>query len=91
MCDSFTGADLSGLIRQASLHALKDFMATVGDDDEDSDADLKVNKQHFMSALRHLRPSVSTDVSIPLSFKHFPYYVSISKNTNFIIFPSISG
>lgn len=60
--DSFTGADLAGLVRQASMQALKDSISK--ETAIDSDDELKVHKQHFDLALKHLRPSVSPEVSI---------------------------
>lgn len=60
--DSFTGADLAGLVRQASLQALKESISK--ETAIDSDAELKVHKLHFDLALKNLRPSVSQEVSI---------------------------
>lgn len=59
--DSFTGADLAGLVRQASLQALKESIAK--DVAADSSDALEVHKQHFDLALKHLRPSVSPEVN----------------------------
>lgn len=74
--DSFTGADLAGLVRQASLQALRDslqFEAT-----SEADIDLSVHKRHFMLALQQLRPSVTSEVKKRILFyscdsntKHF--------------------
>lgn len=66
--DAFTGADLAGLVRQASLQALKDSMLV--DTTSEMDIDLRVHNKHFVSALQHLRPSVSNDVSSRI----FVYY-----------------
>lgn len=51
--EGFTGADLDGLIRQASLQALKESI-----DVEEDGGELKVHKSHFFDALRKLKPSV---------------------------------
>lgn len=61
LTDSFTGADLAGLVRQASLQALRDSLKSESASEEE--VDLKVHKQHFMSALQQMRPSVSTEVN----------------------------
>lgn len=60
LTESFTGADLAGLVRQASLQALRDSLQT--ETTNESDIDLSVHKHHFMSALKSLRPSVSAEV-----------------------------
>lgn len=55
--EGFTGADLDGLIRQASLEALK-----VSIDENQNTDELKVNRKHFLDALNKLKPSVSEQV-----------------------------
>lgn len=60
--DSFTGADLAGLVRQASLQALKESISK--ETAIDTDDELQVHKLHFDLALKNLRPSVSQEVSI---------------------------
>lgn len=62
--DSFTGADLAGLVRQASLQALRDSLLV--EVTNEADVDLSVNKKHFVLALKHLRPSVSSEVNIKM-------------------------
>lgn len=65
LTDSFTGADLAGLIQEASLIVLDDFMlaATATTDDEMSaETELKISRSHLMSALQKIRPSVSKEV-----------------------------
>lgn len=64
--DSFTGADLAGLVRQASLQALKESISK--ETAIDTDDELQVHKLHFDLALKNLRPSVSQDVSIRFSY-----------------------
>lgn len=69
LTDSFTGADLAGLVRQASLQALRDslqfeFVA-------DTEIDLSVHKRHFMVALKQLRPSVTSEVKITIHYLYF--------------------
>lgn len=73
---NFTGADLSGLVRQASLQALKESIASSlamptiaggGSSDDAAMSDdalpISVQRKHFVSALKHIRPSVSEEVS----------------------------
>lgn len=60
LTDSYSGADLAGLVRQASLQALRESLEV--ESTSESDIDLSVKKRHFMSALKQLRPSVSTEV-----------------------------
>lgn len=63
---SFTGADLAGLVREASLQSLQDSMETL-DKSDSSEDDLKVNKANFEVALKNLRPSVNEKVHTSLS------------------------
>lgn len=69
--DSYTGADLNGLVRQASLFALKDSIASTTSHSNQTEADeqkskpappLTVSREHFMKALDIIRPSVSDEV-----------------------------
>ncbi|XP_060656063.1 uncharacterized protein LOC132791241 isoform X1 [Drosophila nasuta] len=53
--DGYTGADLAGLVKQASMFALRQ---ALNSDNTNTD-DLCVRKLHFEEALRQLRPSVS--------------------------------
>lgn len=57
MTDGYTGADLAGLVRQASLQTLKESIDG-GDDNED----LTVRKSHFVDAIKRLKPSVGEKV-----------------------------
>lgn len=59
--ESYTGADLAGLVRQAALQALKNSIIDNGDNDNSGEV-LKVHKDHFTQALKNLRPSVSPEV-----------------------------
>lgn len=58
LTDGYTGADLAGLVRQASLQTLKESI----DGDSDSTDDLKVRKCHFVDAIKVLKPSVGEQV-----------------------------
>ncbi|XP_055700573.1 nuclear valosin-containing protein-like [Phlebotomus papatasi] len=55
--DGYTGADLAGLVRQASVKAFKESLTT---DSDDSD-DIKVTMMNFMEALKETKPSVSAE------------------------------
>lgn len=76
LTNNYTGADLAGLVRQASLQALKQSIAsalaqpaeaktkTDKDNVEAIDEDpIAVSREHFMRALALIRPSVSEEVS----------------------------
>ncbi|XP_077960733.1 nuclear valosin-containing protein-like isoform X1 [Gasterosteus aculeatus] len=66
-CDCFSGADLTALVREASVNALRGYLksqppqaASTGHTfSSDSVADLRVSKQNFDDALKKVRPSVS--------------------------------
>lgn len=75
---TYTGADLAGLVRQASFQALKESM--VNESTSDTDIELFVNKGHFLLALKHLRPSVSADVR-----DYCLYIFSFKKKRNLMI------
>lgn len=62
LTDTFTGADLAGLVRQASLQALRESLTV--EQASETEIDLTVKKRHFMAALLNLRPSVSAEVII---------------------------
>ncbi|XP_005187952.1 nuclear valosin-containing protein-like [Musca domestica] len=55
LTDGYTGADLAGLVRQASMMALKESLNNA----EIKLEDLCVCRDHFQKALKMLRPSVS--------------------------------
>lgn len=57
LTNGYTGADLAGLVRQASLQTLKESI----DDDAGAD-DLKVHRSHFVDAIKKLKPSVGEQV-----------------------------
>lgn len=58
LTNGYTGADLAGLVRQASLQTLKESI-----DSGNSNDDLKVHKIHFLDAIKKLKPSVGEQVS----------------------------
>lgn len=63
-CDCFTGADLSALVREASVNALKAHLkslvpSTASSSTEGRVADIKVSKKDFDCAFDKVRPSVS--------------------------------
>lgn len=66
LTEGYTGADLAGLVRQASLQTLKDSIAECSSDDKvssESEQDLKVALVHFQEAIRSIKPSVNEEVS----------------------------
>lgn len=75
LTESYTGADLAGLVRQAALQALKNSIIDNGDNDNSGEI-LKVQKDHFTQALKSLRPSVSQEVFylklLPKLLHHLP-------------------
>ncbi|KAM3606558.1 uncharacterized protein V6R79_018701 [Siganus canaliculatus] len=65
-CNCFTGADLTALVREASVNALRTHLkfqhssaASSGQDSSTSVADIRVSKQNFDDAFKKVRPSVS--------------------------------
>ncbi|XP_027030300.2 nuclear valosin-containing protein-like isoform X4 [Tachysurus fulvidraco] len=66
-CDSFTGADLSALVREASVSALRanpDSQTAVrhaGHTSSGSVEDVRVSKQNFEEAFKKVQPSVSKE------------------------------
>lgn len=72
LASGFTGADLGGLVREASLQALKESLLRAvnqeeeggesGDKEPSTAEKLFVNKTHFMRALRNIKPSVTEEV-----------------------------
>uniref|UniRef100_A0A3Q2FJ29 Nuclear VCP like n=1 Tax=Cyprinodon variegatus TaxID=28743 RepID=A0A3Q2FJ29_CYPVA len=61
-CSSFSGADLTALVREASVNALKVFMKSQLSGQthpSGSTADIKVTKQNFEDAFKTIQPSVS--------------------------------
>lgn len=66
LTEGYTGADLAGLVRQASLQTLKDSIAACNSEGNravDSDEQLKVALTHFQAAIRSIKPSVNEEVS----------------------------
>lgn len=65
LTETFTGADLAGLIQEANLIVLDDFMLAAADPNSPTNlnSELKVYKKHLLSALQKIRPSVSKEVS----------------------------
>ncbi|XP_014846567.1 PREDICTED: nuclear valosin-containing protein-like [Poecilia mexicana] len=61
-CNSFSGADLTALVREASVNALKAFMKSQHHDHTHPagcTAAIKVSRQNFEDAFKTVRPSVS--------------------------------
>lgn len=65
----FTGADLGGLVREASLQALKESLLSSNMESTEEAGDeeqLFVGKKHFLEALANIKPSVSDEVRFQL-------------------------
>ncbi|KAI1894406.1 hypothetical protein AGOR_G00115480 [Albula goreensis] len=63
-CDCFTGADLSALVREASINALRSHLhsqisSTYSGMPSGPLVDIRVNRQNFEDAFKKVRPSVS--------------------------------
>ncbi|XP_047190727.1 nuclear valosin-containing protein-like isoform X2 [Scophthalmus maximus] len=67
-CDCFTGADLTALVREASVNALRAYLKSQSPPaaaasghtcSGDAVADIRVGKQNFEDAFKKVRPSVS--------------------------------
>ncbi|XP_055988293.1 nuclear valosin-containing protein-like [Sorex fumeus] len=56
-CDCYSGADLSALVREASLCALRQEMAQQKNKDEKGE--LKINQKHFEEAFKKVKSSIS--------------------------------
>lgn len=60
LTNSYTGADLAGLVRQAALQALKCSISVL-QPVINADEPLAVNRNNFMTAMSQIRPSVSDE------------------------------
>ncbi|XP_023819458.1 nuclear valosin-containing protein-like isoform X1 [Oryzias latipes] len=61
-CSSFSGADLTALVREASVNALKDYLKSQQGGEalpSGCTVDIQVSRVHFEEALNKVRPSVS--------------------------------
>ncbi|XP_061481055.1 nuclear valosin-containing protein-like [Rhineura floridana] len=56
-CDSYTGADLSALVREASVCALKEEMAMLNT--ANRKGEIRITKKHFEGAFKKVKSSVS--------------------------------
>lgn len=67
LTEGYTGADLAGLVRQASLQTLKDSIDCCDAQEEGSSEDaenqqqLLVELRHFQEAIRNIKPSVNEE------------------------------
>ncbi|XP_035786867.1 nuclear valosin-containing protein-like [Anopheles albimanus] len=71
LTEGYTGADLAGLVRQASLQTLKDSIVEAGAQEDADDAVqvvgadietlLRVRMEHFLEAIRNIKPSVNAE------------------------------
>lgn len=61
LTEGYTGADLAGLVRQASLQTLKDSIL-LGNVEDSTTEDLRVYMKHFVDVHKNLKPSVNKEV-----------------------------
>ncbi|XP_053663992.1 nuclear valosin-containing protein-like [Anopheles marshallii] len=71
LTEGFTGADLAGLVRQASLQTLKDSIMASGDEERVGESgqqqideelnNMVVRFEHFTQAIRNTKPSVNAE------------------------------
>jgi ribosome biogenesis ATPase len=61
----YTGADLAGLVRQASLQSLK---SSIISDAADNTDNLTVQRDNFLQAFKSIKPSVNEEVSWQIEF-----------------------
>lgn len=59
LTDSYTGADLAGLVRQASLYALKESISSPTATNQ-----ISVSKGNFTDALKNTKSSISEQVNV---------------------------
>lgn len=67
LAKGYSGADLGGLVREASLRALKDCLWAAEEQakkESESDEPIWVQRKHFLDALGTIKPSVSDEVSL---------------------------
>jgi len=61
----YVGADIEALVREAKLHAIRDFIAKMGGKSElemkDAMANIRVTKEHFEFARQKVKPSLDRD------------------------------
>jgi len=62
-CDGYSGADLSALVREASVCALKQYMKDKATSTDDQPPLIYVKKTHFDMAFAKVKPSVTGNVS----------------------------
>uniref|UniRef100_A0A182JZ89 AAA+ ATPase domain-containing protein n=1 Tax=Anopheles christyi TaxID=43041 RepID=A0A182JZ89_9DIPT len=67
LTEGYTGADLAGLVRQASLQTLKDSIVAsseeerTGETTQEDELSLMVRFEHFTAAIRSIKPSVNAE------------------------------
>uniref|UniRef100_A0A8C9ZUF7 Nuclear VCP like n=1 Tax=Sander lucioperca TaxID=283035 RepID=A0A8C9ZUF7_SANLU len=69
-CDCFSGADITALVREASVNALRIYLKSQPSSghtySSGSVADIRVSKQNFDDAFKKVRPSVSKKITVDL-------------------------
>ena len=64
-----SGADISALVREASVQALKEHMRNE-DSIGENPGPIEVNKSHFEAAFNKLRPSISLEVRKDFTYRN---------------------
>uniref|UniRef100_A0A9J8CML5 Nuclear VCP like n=2 Tax=Cyprinus carpio TaxID=7962 RepID=A0A9J8CML5_CYPCA len=86
-CESFTGADLSALVREACVNALRVHLSSQPHLVTNTTGDLRI---HFEDAFKKVRPSVSKKVSdeniILVGYVHLRVTLSVSRVRYFVLY-----
>uniref|UniRef100_A0A8C2ENR0 Nuclear VCP like n=1 Tax=Cyprinus carpio TaxID=7962 RepID=A0A8C2ENR0_CYPCA len=82
-CESFTGADLSALVREACVNALRHVFNVT-----EPEEGIRVSRIHFEDAFKKVRPSVSKKVTclIYVSYVHLRITLSVSRVRYFVLY-----
>lgn len=64
-CEGYTGADLTALIREAGMEALKEIIAGFGQPE--------ISMRHIFQAFDKVQPSVREKASIDFMYLQIPY------------------
>uniref|UniRef100_A0A9J7ZNZ7 Nuclear VCP like n=1 Tax=Cyprinus carpio carpio TaxID=630221 RepID=A0A9J7ZNZ7_CYPCA len=84
-CESFTGADLSALVREACVNALRVHLSS-----QPPEEGIRVSRIHFEDAFKKVRPSVSKKVSdeniILVGYVHLRVTLSVSRVRYFVLY-----
>uniref|UniRef100_A0A9J8D205 Nuclear VCP like n=2 Tax=Cyprinus carpio TaxID=7962 RepID=A0A9J8D205_CYPCA len=90
-CESFTGADLSALVREACVNALRVHLSSQpAQTHTEPEEGIRVSRIHFEDAFKKVRPSVSKKVSdeniILVGYVHLRVTLSVSRVRYFVLY-----